>query len=105
MCQSDAGYAGHAKNNYESMKSAVEIPFWMYISPSLKSKASSLVERIKSYTDRPFMTDDLIYVIMDLMGVAFEDNEKEVEKHSILSTDFASTNRIVNGLNYDGKNK
>jgi arylsulfatase len=105
MCQSDAGYAGHAKSNYESMKNAVEIPFWMYISPSLKSKASSLVERIKSSVDKPFMTDDLVYVIMDLMDVAFKGNEKEVEKYNILSTGFTSTDRIVNGLNYDNKSK
>lgn len=77
----------------------------MYISPSLKSKASSLVERIKSSVDKPFMTDDLVYVIMDLMDVAFKGNEKEVEKYNILSTGFTSTDRIVNGLNYDNKSK
>ncbi len=105
ICQSDAGYAGHAKNNYKSMKSAVEIPFWMYVSPSLKLKSNPLVERIKRCTDKPFMTDDLIYVIMDIMGVTFEDDKKQVEKHSILSADFVKTDRIVNGLNYDIKSE
>jgi arylsulfatase len=105
VCQSDASYAGHAKNNYESIKCAVEIPFWMYVSPSLKSRANTLVERIKSSTEKPFMTDDLIYVIMDLMGVTFEEGKKEVGKHSVLSADFVFTDRVVNGLNYDSKTK
>lgn len=105
VCQSDASYAGHAKNNYESTKYAVEIPFFMYVSPSLKLKENSLVEIIKSCTDKPFMTDDLLYVIMDLMGVTFEDNPKDVAEHSILSDDYLSTDRIVNGFNYDDKTK
>ena len=44
-----------------------------------------MVERINNSRNKPFMTDDLIYVIMDIMGVEFKDNPNKVSEHSFLS--------------------
>lgn len=101
LFQTDSEYAGHAKVNIESTKAGVEIPFWIYVSPEFKVNNPQIVERIKDSKDKPFMTDNLIYVIMDMMGVEFKDNPQKVSENSFLSNNYKNRPRIINGFNID----
>lgn len=101
LYQTDCEYAGHAKANIESTKAGVKIPFWIYISPKFKANNPQIVERIKDSKDKPFMTDNLIYVIMDIIGVEFKDNPKKVSENSFLSNDYKDRLRIINGFKID----
>ncbi len=101
LFQTDCDYAGHAKANKESTKVGVEIPFWIYVSPKFKKNNPQMVERINNSRNKPFMTDDLIYVIMDIMGVEFKDNPNKVSEHSFLSIKYKNRIRIINGFNID----
>ena len=47
------------------------------------------------------MTDNLIYVIMDIMGVEFKDNPQKVSENSFLSNNYKNRPRIINGFNID----
>lgn len=88
-------------SNKESTKVGVEIPFWIYVSPKFKKNNPQMVERINNSRNKPFMTDDLIYVIMDIMGVEFKDNPNKVSEHSFLSIKYKNRIRIINGFNID----
>lgn len=47
------------------------------------------------------MTDNLIYVIMDIIGVEFKDDPKKVSENSFLSNDYKDRLRIINGFKID----
>ena len=101
LFQTDNQYAGHAKAERESIQCGVEIPFWIYVSPLFKKKYPSFVQRIRACVNRPFMTDNLVYVLMDVMGVDFRDDLNKVSECSLLGSDYKMRNRMVNGINID----
>lgn len=47
----------------------VEIPMVVYMSPKFQQSYPKLVTRIKQSVHRPFMTDDMIHSILDLMEI------------------------------------
>ena len=52
-----------------ALRSQLDIPFMIYVSPRYAATHPQQVERIKRSIDRPFMTDNLPQVIFDLLGV------------------------------------
>ena len=76
-------YVGHAlKNNAKSVEVSSKIPFMIYVTPQFVSNNKNLFNRMKIATDKEFRTDDIIYTIMDIAGVRFEEN-KDVEAFSL----------------------
>ena len=101
LFQTDNQYAGHAKAEKESILCGIEIPFWIYVSPLFKKKHPLVVQRIKDSVNRSFMTDNLVYVLMDIMGVDFKDDLNKVSECSLLGLNYKTRDRVVNGINID----
>ena len=81
----DDDYAAHAKmNNPESIKYGVAIPFMIYTSPSFDEKYPMRSSRIRNSIDNEFVSDDLIYSIMDVIGID-SINNYSIKDRSILS--------------------
>lgn len=73
-------YFSHGnKNNPVSYALGVEIPFFIYATPSYQQRHPAIMQRIREHqnTPRDWNSDDLPYLIMDLIGV------KEVGKENI----------------------
>lgn len=78
--ESNPEYAGHAKWGVEkSVELGIQIPFMIYISPATQKNHPLLVEKIQKNLHRSFNTENLIYTIMDVAGLSFDDN-RENEK-------------------------
>lgn len=76
-------YIGHAiMGDKESMKYGSSIPFFVYMSPLFQQHFPDLKERIIQNIDTSFRTDDMIYTIMDIIGIKFHENE-DVSKYSL----------------------
>ena len=83
--QSNKNYAGHAKiNNKESVKYGSEIPLFIYTSPLYKKNYPQAIKSIENNLNKEFRTDDLIYTIMDIIGVSFKNNN-DVTKYSLFN--------------------
>lgn len=68
--QSSNDYIGHAKaSNAVSVKSAMQIPFMVYMSSACKEKFPQLEERIRESLNAKYSTDSVMYTIMDVAGV------------------------------------
>ncbi len=58
---------GHSDDN--ATRFMLEIPFIIYTTPSFREKYPQLDARIKNAVDRPYMTDDLIHTMLDIMSI------------------------------------
>lgn len=77
-------YAAHGiHNNPISAKYGYEIPFLIYATERYQEKYPYMIRRISNNLNKPFRTDILMYLLMDLMGVKFSDNN-DVEIYSPL---------------------
>ncbi len=77
-------FYGHPKpTDAVSMYAARQIPFMIYCSPTFQKNYPDIMKRIKANLHSKFNTEDLIYTIMDIMGVRFADND-DVAKYSLL---------------------
>lgn len=104
---SSKDYAGHAKQSGKSIWAAARIPFLIYVSPNFKEKYPDTVARIKVSTNHPFMTDDLMYTVMDILNINFKDDQDVVSQKSILNPNL-NRKRLVEGrgghlFDYDKK--
>lgn len=81
---SDENYVGHPRS-IDSLSVAVgkQIPFMIYASPEYQNNYPEKMNIIKTTLFKTFRTDDVIYTIMDIMGVKFGDNN-DVNKYSLL---------------------
>ena len=76
-------YVGHAlRNNAKSVEVSSKIPFMIYVTPHFVSNNTELFRRMKMSVAEDFCTDDIIYTIMDIAGVRFEENN-DVETYSL----------------------
>lgn len=76
--ESSDNYMAHAKgNNPESIEAGTNIPFMIYTSPLYQQNFPNEMEQIKRSTEQPFRTDDMIYTIMDIIGVFIKEESLE----------------------------
>lgn len=81
-----------------SNKYTLEIPFVVWISQSLMNKYPEIKSNFKSNSTKPYMTDDMIHTLLDLMNIYVSDYE---ESRSIFNPKFNSNReRIANGFKY-----
>ncbi len=91
------GFVGHGPTNVS--KYMVEIPMLIWLSDKYKENNPSIVENIKSSLDKPFMTDNLVHVILDLAKI--QTKQYDATK-SVINPAFVARDRIVtNGLKYE----
>lgn len=83
--ESDADYAGHAKGTPASQEIGRTIPFMVYMSPSFQKSHPKAAGKIRNTeSDKVYCTDKLIYTVMDICGISFEDNN-DVYLYSMFS--------------------
>ena len=87
----DSPYLGHAFKQF--FPSILEIPFIIYPSPSFRTKHTQLINRFESSCDRPYMTDDFIHTLLDVLDI--ETPEFEPTRSVINSKFDSSRSRIV----------
>lgn len=75
LYESSNDYIGHGTSNETSSRVSKQIPFVIYVSDKLRSKDCSIVGRIENSLDKEFNTGDLIYTVMDIIGVEFKDRK------------------------------
>ena len=63
----------------------MEIPFLIYLSDITKNKYPKLGDKIKFSLNRPYMTDDIIYTILDIVGIKTKEFD---ETRSIINDKF-----------------
>lgn len=91
------GFIGHGPTNVS--KYMVEIPMLIWLSDKYKENNPTIVENIKSSLDKPFMTDNLVHVILDLAKI--QTKQYDATK-SVINPGFVARDRIVtNGLKYE----
>ncbi len=67
-------YIAHAKeSNPKSVEAGTNIPFMVYTSPLYQKNFPEKIEQIKQCTEQTFRTDDMIYTIMDIIGITFKE--------------------------------
>lgn len=77
----------------------VEIPFMIYMSDTFKRRHKQLAEQITQARHLPFMTDDLIHTLLDLLGIVSADSLKS---RALFHPSYnAKRPRIYNGQDYD----
>ena len=65
-----------------SVAAGRDIPFMIYASPQYQKNFPDKMHQIKTTLSKSFRTDDVLYTIMDIMGVKFADND-DVNKYSL----------------------
>ena len=93
-------FAGHME--VEGTRSMIEIPMMIWTSAQFKAENPELVKRIAESVDKPFMTDDMIHVILDIMQI--ETKEYDPTKSVINPAFDKSRERIYNNNTYDKAN-
>ena len=78
-------------------RSMLEIPFIVWTSQKFREKRPELEEKIKSATNKPFMTDDMIHFFMDIMKIETADFDETL---SPVSPNYNSSRMRIVG---DGK--
>ncbi|MBR4195167.1 MAG: phosphoethanolamine transferase [Synergistaceae bacterium] len=83
----------------EPYRNIIEIPFVIWTSLKFRQAYPELEARIAASVNRPYMTDDMIHTLLDLMGI--ETAEYDPAK-SVINPNFdSSRQRIYAGMLYD----
>ena len=90
---------GHGPGNGAQ---SLEIPMIVWTSDIFKANHPDLEQRIRAAKDLPFMTDDMIHALLDLMKIETEDFDS---RKSLFSKDFDATRKRIyrNGEYVNGK--
>lgn len=88
--------AGHDEIN--ANRYMAEIPMIVWMSAHFRATYPDLERRIALSTDRPFMTDDMIHVLLDIMGI--ETKEYDPTK-SVINEQFDANRVRIYGKNND----
>lgn len=93
----ELGYKGHGEGRLS--RYTVEIPMTIYVSNKFKELHPEIIKKIKSSLNKPYMTDDIIHMILDIAEIETPEFDKT---KSIINEDFnENRNRILKGKSYD----
>ena len=88
--------AGHDEIN--ANRYMAEIPMIIWTSPSFQAAHPGLEQRIAASAERPFMTDDMIHVLLDIMEIETKDYDPA---KSVINEQFDTSRiRIYGGKEY-----
>lgn len=88
-------FAGHGEPNRYSL----EIPFMVYMSDIFKARHPEIVEKVKNAQHKPFMSDNFMHALFDLLDIECADAEPTL---SLFNKDYNTTRaRVINGKDYD----
>lgn len=93
----ESAFSGHIEENPN--RHMIEIPMIMWASDKFKENYPQKVEEIAGAVNRPYMTDDMIHTVLDLMDIKTVDYDPT---RSIVNDAFDATRkRIFNNKDYD----
>lgn len=96
-----ANFSGHSDDN--TTRSMLEIPFIIYTTKQFREQYPQLDERIKQSVNRPYMTDDMIHTVLDIMGIVTPEYQ---ETRSLINPYFnQQRKRMFLDKNYDTEMK
>lgn len=96
-----ANFSGHSDDN--ATRSMLEIPFIIYTTEQFREQYPQLNERIKQSVNRPYMTDDMIHTVLDIMGIVTPEYQ---ETRSLINPYFNQhRKRMFLDKNYDTQMK
>ena len=96
-----ANFSGHSDDN--ATRSMLEIPFIIYTTSQFRQEYPQLNEGIKAAVNKPYMTDDMIHTVLDIMGIVTPEYQ---ETRSLVSPYFDQTRkRMFLDKNYDTQMK
>lgn len=89
-------FMGHAEGMMS--RNMIEIPMLIWVSEKFSAARPELTQRIAASVHRPYMTDDIIYTVLDIAGIETEDYHPS---RSVINPAFdASRPRIYSGHIY-----
>ena len=90
-------FKGHSEEN--GSRYMVEIPFIIYVSNKFKEKYPEVIKNIEKSLNKPYMTDDLIYTVLEIAQIKTKEFD---ETRSIINEKYnSSRKRIFSGKDYD----
>lgn len=90
-------FKGHSEEN--GSRYMVEIPFIIYVSDKFKEKYPEVIKNIEKSLNKPYMTDDLIYTVLEIAQIKTKEFD---ETRSIINEKYnSSRKRIFSGKDYD----
>lgn len=90
-------FRGHSEEN--GSRYMVEIPFIIYVSDKFKEKYPEAIKNIEKSLNKPYMTDDLIYTVLEIAQIKTKEFD---ETRSIINEKYnSSRKRIFSGKDYD----
>lgn len=93
----DMNFWGHSEGTLN--RNMIEVPFLIWTSPKFRQEFPELEARIASSVNRPYMTDDMIHTVLDIMGI--ETPGYDPSKSVINPAFDSSRKRIYAGMLYD----
>ncbi|SFT56450.1 heptose-I-phosphate ethanolaminephosphotransferase [Selenomonas sp. GACV-9] len=89
-------FVGHSGEN-ERSPHMVEVPMFIWGSQKYWSTHQSMRDSIIAAVNKPFMTDDMIYLFEDIMQIKSSSYKPE---HSVVNSLFVPKRRIYGGIDY-----
>lgn len=90
-------FSGHVEEH--PTKETLEVPLIFWASPAYRAHHPEKWAAIEAAKDRPYMTDDFIHTLLDLLGIQTEEYDPA---KSIVNPAFdAKRHRVVKGHDYD----
>lgn len=93
---------GHSAEN-QGVRGMIEVPLFIWVSQSFKQKNKGLVQRINAAKDKPFRTDNMIHLLLDILDI--RSTSYKPQKSLINSRYDSSPVRLYNGKPYYKKAK
>ena len=91
-----SGYLGHGAKNLS--KYMLEIPMLIWVSDIYKTKRLDNIKRVENALNKPFMTDNLVHVLLDLAGI--ETKQYDPSK-SVINEAYVPRERLINRIRYE----
>lgn len=70
----------------------VEVPFMIWVSDKYKKNNPNIVQAIKKSVNRPYITEDTIYTLVDLSSIKYSEQQ---ETKSVINSNFTIKKRTV----------
>ncbi len=91
-----AGFCGHSATN--TSKWMLDIPMFFWFSNEFKKVYPDKVDKIKSASNKPFMIDDIIHVVLDLSDIKTTEYDAS---RSVINDAYIQRERVINGTKYE----
>lgn len=90
------GFQGHGPSDVS--KYMVEIPMQIWLSDSFKAKNPEIAQQVASATNKSFMTDDLVHVLLDLAKIKTKQYDPT---RSVINEAYTPRERYIGGVLYE----